>query len=127
LFVAAAGNGGPDQVGDNNDNTPHYPSNYPIDNVIAVAATDHNDALAGFSNYGPTSVDLSAPGVNILSTLPNNTYGAYSGTSMATPHVAGVAALLLAQDPSLTVRELRWRILNGVDPIGIQVATGGRL
>jgi thermitase len=70
LFVVAAGNGGADGVGDNNDNTPHYPSNYDSPNVISVAATDNRDALASFSNYGSSSVDLSAPGVNVLSTLP---------------------------------------------------------
>jgi thermitase len=73
LFVAAAGNGGADGVGDNNDAVPHYPSSYNNANVISVAATDSRDAIASFSNYGSTSVDLAAPGVGILSTLPNST------------------------------------------------------
>ncbi|MGI8684369.1 MAG: S8 family serine peptidase [Acidimicrobiales bacterium] len=70
-FVAAAGNGGADGVGDNNDTTPDYPSNYANANIIAVAATDHNDALGSFSNYGLTQVDLGAPGVGIVSTVPS--------------------------------------------------------
>jgi len=122
LYVAAAGN-------ENNDNdaNPSYPASYPLDNIISVAATDHNDARASFSNYGVTSVDLGAPGVNILSTLPNNQYGAYNGTSMASPHVAGVAGLLLADDPTLTPNELRWKLLTSTDNVGLPVATGGRL
>ncbi|RME36676.1 MAG: hypothetical protein D6794_08160 [Deltaproteobacteria bacterium] len=132
LYVAAAGNGGADGIGDNNDLVPQYPSSYPLDNVLAVAATDHNDVLAVFSNYGVTSVDLAAPGVQILSTVPvrDGSYALFDGTSMATPHVTGVAALMLSQDPSLTFRELRWRILNSVNPVaGLSgmVATGGRL
>lgn len=122
VFVAAAGN-----EGSNNDFTPQYPSNYDLDNIISVAATDRNDNRASFSNYGINTVDLGAPGVDILSTLPNSKYGNLSGTSMATPHVAGVAGLLLAQDPDLTVYEVKWRILNGVDNIGLPVVTGGRL
>jgi uncharacterized repeat protein (TIGR01451 family) len=122
IFVAAAGN-----KGRNNDSTPSYPASYTLDNVIAVAATDHNDAPASFSNYGIQSVDLSAPGVNILSTLPGNTYDYYDGTSMASPHVAGAVGLLIGYDPSLTNREIKWRILYGTDYIGIPVLSGGRL
>ncbi len=70
LFVAAAGNGGSDGIGDNNDQTPHYPSDYNLSNIIAVAATDQNDNLASFSNYGEVSVDVAAPGDNIYSTIP---------------------------------------------------------
>ncbi len=125
LFVAAAGNDGVDT-----DVTPSYPASYDLDNIVSVAATDDNDALASFSNFGAVTVDLGAPGVSILSTTPANTYSSFSGTSMATPHVSGVAALLLAEDPALDVVSLKQAILDSVDPIaalaGITV-TGGRL
>ena len=129
LFVAAAGNGGTDGVGDNNDEYPHYPSNYDLDNIISVAATDRNDRLASFSNYGAASVDLAAPGVSIYSTLPDG-YGWYSGTSMAAPHVTGVVGLLASLSPGATAGEIKSAILAGADPIsgmtGLSV-TGGRL
>ncbi|GET35334.1 S8 family serine peptidase [Microseira wollei] len=125
LFIAAAGNDAT-----NTDIFPHYPSGFNLDNIISVAATDHNDALAYFSNYGATSVDLGAPGDNIYSTLPNNSYGTYSGTSMATPHVAGVASLIWSQYPNLTAPQVKDRILNFADPIAAlngKTVTGGRL
>ncbi|NEP58627.1 MAG: S8 family serine peptidase, partial [Symploca sp. SIO2G7] len=125
LFVAAAGNDGTD-----NDSTSSYPSNYDLDNIISVAATDDNDQLAGFSNFGATSVDLGAPGVNILSTVPGGGYASFNGTSMAAPHVSGVAALLLSQDSALTALEVKEQILNSVDPVGAlqgNTLTGGRL
>ncbi len=122
VFVAAAGNDGV-----NTDTYPQYPSAYNLSNIISVAATDHNDALATFSNMGIVSVDLAAPGVGILSTTPNNTYSVFDGTSMATPHVTGAATLLMAMDPTLTVNEVKWRILAGVDHASLPVRTGGRL
>ena len=130
LFVAAAGNGGADGVGDNTDTTPQYPSSYNSTNIISVAATDSRDTLANFSNYGSTSVDLAAPGVGILSTLPGNTYGSYSGTSMATPHVSGGAALLKSKNPSADDAALKAQILESVDKktgLSGKTATGGRL
>ena len=130
LFVAAAGNGGPDGVGDNNDTLPHYPSSYDLDGIISVAATDHRDQLAGFSNYGAASVDLAAPGVSILSTTPGETYSFFDGTSMATPHVAGAAALLMASHPNASLGEVKTAIMHGVDPVpGLSSITssGGRL
>jgi subtilisin family serine protease len=125
LFVAAAGNNGA-----NADASPHYPSSYNLPNIISVAATDHNDQLASFSNYGATSVDLAAPGVNILSTFPGSTYGSISGTSMATPHVSGAAGLVFGRFPSIGHLDAKGLILNSVDPLpnlaGV-VLTGGRL
>ena len=125
LFIAAAGNESSDT-----DVFAHYPSSYDLDNIISIAATTDSDLLAGFSNYGATSVDLGAPGQDILSTTPDNTYSSFSGTSMATPHVAGVVSLLLSQFPSLSHQEVKERILGTSDPIaaleGITV-TGGRL
>ncbi len=125
VFVAAAGN-----AGSNNDAAPAYPASYNFDNIIAVAATDRNDNLASFSNYGATSVDLAAPGVSIASTTPNGTYSYLSGTSMATPHVSGAVALVMANDPNLSYSEVISRILTNVDTVvGLtgRVATGGRL
>ncbi|MFQ5480243.1 MAG: S8 family peptidase [Thermodesulfobacteriota bacterium] len=123
VFVAAAGNDGV-----NTDTAPQYPSAYDLPNIISVAATDHNDVMSTFSNFGIVTVDLAAPGESILSTTPGNTYSFFSGTSMATPHVTGAATLLLAKDPTLTVNEVKWRLLAGVDPIGgLPVGTGGRL
>ncbi len=121
IFIAAAGN-----ESSNNDNTPSFPANYPLDNIISVAATDQNDLMADFSNFGQ-SVDVAAPGESILSTIPGNTYDILSGTSMAAPQVAGIAALLLAQDENLTVREVIWRILNGAEDVSLNVATRSRV
>jgi len=124
LFVAAAGNNGT-----NNDTSPTYPASYNAANVITVAATSSTDGLASFSDFGATTVHLGAPGVNILSTLPNSSYGYYSGTSMATPHVSGAALLLLSKCALNTVA-LKSLILSNVDLIpslaGMTV-TGGRL
>ena len=125
LFIAAAGNYSRD-----NDATPFYPASYNVPNVISVAASDYNDNLASFSCYGATSVDLAAPGVSILSTIPGDGYSSWNGTSMATPHVTGVAALVRAEFPGITHIDIKDRILEGVDPIpGMagKVATGGRL
>ncbi|QEF97271.1 Thermophilic serine proteinase precursor [Stieleria maiorica] len=130
VVIAAAGNGGADQVGDNNDSRPFYPANFPHDNLIAVAATDHEDALATFSNYGATQVDVGAPGVGIYSTTRNNTYSTFNGTSMATPHVAGTVALLRSQHRGWSYEKIRNRLLDTVDPIAAldsRTTTGGRL
>lgn len=125
LFVAAAGNSAA-----NNDRTPNYPSNYDVPNVIAVAATQQNDTLASFSSYGLTTVDLAAPGVAITSTTRNNTYAPMSGTSMATPHVAGAVALIKAQFPDFDGQQLKAKLLASVDAVAAltgKVVTGGRL
>lgn len=125
IFVAAAGNNGT-----NNDTSPFYPASYTNDNLIAVAAIDVNDNKASFSNYGATSVDLGAPGVNILSTVLGTGYSYYSGTSMATPHVAGAAALLYGLNPTWTYSQVRDRILSTARPIPAlsgKTVTGGTL
>ena len=101
IFLAAAGNDGT-----NNDSLPHYPSNYNLPNVISVAATDNNDAIAGFSNYGATSVDIGAPGVDIASTYITNSYSYLSGTSMATPNVTGVVALIRSEFPDWNYQQV---------------------
>jgi subtilisin family serine protease len=125
LFIAASGNSSADS-----DRMPHYPAGYDLPNVISVAALDRNDRLASFSNYGAKSVHIAAPGSEILSTWLGGQYEEHSGTSMATPEVAGVAALMLTLEPKLSVRELRERLLDSVDKLDSlkgKVSTGGRL
>ncbi|MEP7148969.1 MAG: S8 family serine peptidase [Acidobacteriota bacterium] len=125
LFVAAAGNSGTD-----NDKRAHYPSNYDLPNVISVAALDNTDSMASFSNFGIKTVHIAAPGREILSTWLGDAYREASGTSMAAPHVSGVAALILANEPNLSVAKLRERILGTVDKLDSlegKVASGGRL
>jgi subtilisin family serine protease len=119
LFIAAAGN-----AGANNDTALFLPASYYLPNVISVAATTHTDAKAGFSNYGRRTVHVGAPGQGILSTTPGNTYSTFSGTSMATPHVTGLAALIKAQFPSFTWYQIRNRILaTGDVTTGMQNVT----
>lgn len=129
LFVAASGNSGV-----STDSTPFYPANYGIDpltpNVISVAATDKNDLLASFSNYGASTVHLGAPGAEIVSTYPGNIYAYMSGTSMAAPHVSGAAALILSAAPSLSAAQLKAAILEKVDllpSLSGKTIKGGRL
>ena len=142
LFVVAAGNDGK-----NNDTTPTYPANYSLPNMIVVASTawdGSKETLSSFSNYGKT-VDLAAPGSSIYSTWNDGAYKSISGTSMATPHVAGVAALIKAQHPDWTYAQIKDKILTSVDKMDslttvgctissgwwsttkCEVATGGRL
>ena len=111
LFVAAAGN-----AADNNDIFPSYPANYDLPNIISVAATDRNEQVADFSNYGPHTVQIAAPGAFILSTTPDGTYDYYDGTSMATPHVTGAAALVCAANPNISTARLRGALLYSGDP-----------
>ena len=125
LFVAAAGNSGT-----NNDTTASYPSNYDVPNVIAVAAIDKAGALASFSQYGATTVDLGAPGVGVWSTTAYNGYSSYNGTSMATPHVTGAAALYAASHPGSSAATIKNAILSSVaatPSLSGKTVTGGRL
>lgn len=123
IFVAAAGN-----AGTNNDATPSYPASYTNDNVIAVASTTSSDTLSSFSQYGATSVDIGAPGSSIYSTYPTNSYATLSGTSMATPHVAGVVVSVYGQNTSWTYSQVRSRVLSTARPIAAlsgKCVTGG--
>jgi subtilisin family serine protease len=127
LNVFAAGN---DNI--NNDVTPSYPVSYTSPSVLGVAASTSTDAKASFSSYGPISVDLAAPGSGVLSTTfaSTSSYGSLSGTSMASPHTAGAAALLSAFNPNLSVASLKATLMNTVDPIAAWsglIKTGGRL
>jgi thermitase len=125
LFVVAAGNDGA-----NNDSTGSFPCNHPLANVICVAASNQDDALAGFSNHGALSVDLAAPGVDIASTYPGGGWVYMDGTSMATPHVSGAAALVWSRDPGAPAAGVRQTLFASVDPkpslVG-KTLTGGRL
>jgi subtilisin family serine protease len=138
LFVAAAGNGGNDGVGDNNDTTANYPSNYVCqsangDCVIAVAALTSTGSKASFSNYGKNTVDLGAPGQAIISTIPGKggsfAYASYSGTSMATPHVTGAIALYSSTHGSETAAQIKAAILASTIKTTSMANTvsGGRL
>jgi thermitase len=130
LFICAAGNSG-----QNNDINPMYPANYDLPNIISVAATDSDDNLANVpgtwsSNYGISSVDIGAPGVDIVSTIPNNQFAYDSGTSMAAPFVTGVAGLIKSKYPKLTNAQIKDAILSNVDKLPSlngKVASGGRL
>lgn len=116
LFVAAAGNDGT-----NNDTTPEYPASYQVDNIVSVAAVDAAGNLADFSCYGKTTVHVAAPGVHVLSNVPTTTaasgFASWSGTSMATPHVTGVAALLMSQHPEQDYATIKARIIAGARPL----------
>jgi subtilisin family serine protease len=130
LFVAAAGNGDRRGRGIDNDVTPHYPSSYTNANVIAVAAIDSTGAKTTWSNYGHTSVDLGAPGAAIWSTTAFDTYSSYSGTSMATPHVTGAAALYASTNPGADAAAIKLAILSSTittSSLSGRTVTGGRL
>jgi hypothetical protein len=107
LFVAAAGNDS-----NNNDSNPSYPATYNLEGIISVAAVDRYGAKAGFSNYGATTVDIAAPGVSIASTWIGGGYRTISGTSMATPHISGILALLKSRAPYLTWQQLKAALMR---------------
>jgi subtilisin family serine protease len=127
LFIAAAGNSGT-----NNDVTASYPSGYDLPNVIAVAAIDKAGGLASFSQYGAKTVDIGAPGVDVWSTTALNGYSTYNGTSMATPHVTGAAALYAASHPGAAASAIKAAILDSATAtptasLSGKTVTGGRL
>ncbi len=136
LFIVAAGNGGPDGKGDNDDLTANYPSNYSTvsgagyEAVVSVAALTSTGGLAAYSNFGIQSVDLGAPGSGIWSTAPGGGYASFSGTSMAAPHVTGALAFYASLHPDYTAEQLREALLSSTDAtlslIG-KTVTGGRL
>ncbi|PIQ22179.1 MAG: peptidase S8, partial [Cytophagales bacterium CG18_big_fil_WC_8_21_14_2_50_42_9] len=132
LFIAAAGNDGL-----NTETSTSYPSGYSNANIIAVASITSTGALSSFSNYAATKVDLGAPGSSIYSTLPvsskgkvASSYGSYSGTSMATPHVSGAVALYASTHAGASAATIKSAILNSVVPtasLSGKCVTGGRL
>lgn len=140
LFVAAAGNGDDKGIGSNNDSAAVYPGNYNLPNIVSVAATDQHDSLASFSNFGPNTVHVAAPGVSILSTVPSGLlfcgvspdpgYELCDGTSMAAPHVTGLAGLISGYYPGLAPSQLRAMIMRYVDTLpalqGV-IKSGGRI
>ncbi|MCA1578847.1 MAG: S8 family serine peptidase [Acidobacteria bacterium] len=148
LMVAAAGNVDDGSRVPNNELVPHFPASFNAPNVVSVAATTQSDSLASFSHFGATTVDLGAPGLQILSTTPpcsspdpdicdpsftdpnGDTYSSFNGTSMAVPHVSGAAALLWAQNSSLTVQQVKNLLLFNGDVVGSlngKTLTGRRL
>jgi subtilisin family serine protease len=142
LFVFAAGNGDDNGVGFSIDDQPSFPAAYDEPNIVAVAATDSDDNLGSFSNFGAQHVHLAAPGVNIVSSLPMKPtaemsqykiptqVGPLDGTSMATPYVTGALTMLIASNPGMSAQDAKAQLLAGVDQVAAldgKVATGGRL
>lgn len=130
VFVAAAGNDGADIDAIDEQDRTAFPAGYDLPGIISVAATDNDDGLAGFSNYGAREVDIGAPGVDILSTVPGAGYAIFSGTSMASPYVAGAIGLIASARPGASPVELRAALMNSSDPIPSlqnRVQSGGRL
>lgn len=128
LFVCSSGNN--DDGGVNIDKKPTYPASFSLPNLISVAAIDSDKQFASYSNYGKNSVEIAAPGTRIYSTLVGNSYGRFTGTSMATPFVSGVAAILNSISPNFYASELKNLIINSASPLDAlskKVSTGGIL
>ncbi len=124
LYVVSAGN----DTLDLESGTDYFPCEAPAANVLCVGASDNRDAIADFSNYGTTAVDVFAPGVSVLSTYKNSGYAYMGGTSMASPHVAAAAALLVADDPTLTAAQVKSALMGTVDAAGgLPSVAGGRV
>lgn len=122
VFVAAAGNSSA-----NNDVSPTYPASYTVPNILSVASTTDSDLLSGFSNYGASSVHLGSPGSDIWSSLPNQSYGRASGTSMATPFVSGIAAMIVRENPALSAYQVKQIVLSGAQQISsLQTKTASK-
>lgn len=125
IFVAAAGNSS-----SNNDSVPTYPANYTVPNIMSIAATSDTDGFASFSNFGASTVGVGSPGVNILSTYPGNTTYRMSGTSMSTPFVSGIAALMVREAPSMNgyqLRSLLYGAANGISALVSKTSTQARI
>lgn len=125
LVICAAGN---EVSSEDIDISPNYPASYTSSNIITVAAVDKNDNLCSFSNYGINSVDVAAPGASIYSTWPGARYFYMQGTSMATPYVSGLAGLIKSLHPELNALQVKYTILNNVDPVAPligKILTGG--
>lgn len=130
LFVVAAGNGDSNEIGYDIDKTPVYPASLPFDNVITVANLMFDGTLDPSSNFGPESVDIAAPGTFILSTLPNDSYGFMSGTSMAAPMVTGAAAMIYSARPDISLMDVKNALLGSVhklDSLNGKILSGGML
>ena len=131
LVIASAGN---DSSGPfswhNNDNSPKYPASFDSESLLVIASTTSSGSMSGFSNIGPKTVDLAAPGSNIYSTLNGNKYGMASGTSMASPNTSGVAAMVLGFYPKLSATELKSVLMKSSTPVAAfkaQIVSGGRV
>ena len=130
LFVVSCGNGGISGLGYNTDVYPVYPASLPYDNVISVANILFDGSLSKDSNYGAASVDIAAPGTYILSTIPDNSYGYMSGTSMAAPMVTGVAAMLYSYRTDISLADVKNIIINSsrkLDTLSGKLVSGGLL
>jgi subtilisin family serine protease len=130
LFVVSCGNGGISGLGYSTDTYPVYPASFPYDNIISVANLLFDGSLSKDSNYGANSVDIAAPGSYILSTIPGNTYGFMSGTSMAAPMVTGAAAMVYSYRQDISLSEVKNIILNSsrkLDSLTGKMVSGGLL